>query len=155
MKANNVAVSVVIPMYNAEKYIAETLKSVFKQTYKNFEVVVVNDCSKDKSKEIVEKFQKEHDNLILINNERNLHVAEARNVGIANSNGEWIAFLDADDVWMETKLEKQMKALEENNSKLCYTSQAFMDDSGNDLNKQFIIKETISYKKLLKQNIIF
>jgi len=154
MKENNIEVSVVIPMYNAEKYIAETLKSVFNQTYQNFEVIVVNDCSKDGSLKIVEEFQKNHDNLIIINNEKNMHVAESRNIGVARARGEWVAFLDADDIWLETKLEKQLNALNEANASLCYTSQILIDDNGNESGRAFIVKETTSYKKLLKQNII-
>lgn len=154
MKQEQPLVSVVIPMYNAEKYIEETLNSVFNQTYKNYEVIVVNDYSKDKSLEIVKEIQKKHPNLTIINNEKNLNVAESRNIGIKNAKGSWIAFLDADDKWVETKLEKQLEAVNKNNSSLCYTSIFFIDDDGNKLNKEFKTKTTVTYKKLLKQNII-
>lgn len=149
-----IEVSVVIPMYNAERYIKETLDSVFAQTYKNYEVIVVNDCSKDNSLKIVEEYKKNHKNLKIINNKKNVNVAESRNVGIAAAQGKWIAFLDADDTWLPEKLEKQIKALEENNSRLCYTSQVFIDDNSNETGQKFIVKETTTYKKLLKQNII-
>ena len=149
-----IEVSVVIPMYNAEKYIKETLDSVFTQTYKNYEVIVVNDCSKDNSLKIVEEYQKQHKNLKILNNEKNLNVAESRNKGVREAKGEWIAFLDADDKWTENKLETQLKLVKENNSSLSYASYYFIDDDGNDLNKIFKVKPTVSYKKLLKQNII-
>ena len=149
-----VEISIVIPMYNAEKYIKETLDSVFAQTYKNYEVIVVNDCSKDNGLKIVEEYQKKHKNLKIINNEKNLNVAESRNKGIQAAKGEWIAFLDADDKWVENKLEIQIQKVKENNSSLCFASYYFIDDDGTDLNKTFTVKPTTSYKKLLKQNII-
>ncbi len=154
MQTNKPLVSVVIPMYNAEKYIKETLNSVFNQTFKDFEVVLVNDCSSDNSLKIAEEYQKTHKNLIIITNEKNQHVAESRNIGVNNAKGKWIAFLDSDDVWFEDKLEKQINALEKQNSKLSYTSQIFIDDNSVETGKKFIIPETTNYKKLLKQNII-
>ena len=154
MVKENPLISIVIPMYNAEKYIKETLNSVFNQTFTDYEIIIVNDCSKDNSLEIVKDIQKEHPNLTIINNEKNLNVAESRNIGVKNAKGSWIAFLDADDKWVKNKLEKQIQTVNEKNSSLCYTSYFFIDDDGNNLNKTFITKPTITYKKLLKQNII-
>lgn len=151
---DNGLVSVIIPMYNAEKYIIDCLNSVFNQSYKNYEVIVVDDCSTDNSFQLVKDMQDGRDNLILLKNEKNLNVAETRNVGIKKAKGKWIAFLDADDVWMPEKMEKQMLALKENDSKLSYTSIEFIDDDGNETGKSFKIKPTVNYKSLLKQNII-
>lgn len=147
-------VSVVIPMYNAHKFILTTLNSVFNQTFQDFEVIVVDDCSKDNSVQIVESLQKEHKNLILIKNDVNKNVAETRNVGVKNAKGKFVAFLDADDAWEVNKLELQLDAMQKAKSKLSYTSSTFIDDAGNSLNKVFIVPKTITYKSLLKQNII-
>lgn len=95
--------SVVIPLYNKEKQIAETLKSVLQQTYTNFEIVIVNDGSKDKSAQVVKSFD---DNRIRLIDQENGGVSAARNRGIREAKYEWIAFLDADDLWRTDKLEK-------------------------------------------------
>ena len=102
-------VSVVIPVYNAEKYIAATLQSVLDQTYKNFEILIIDDGSSDHSMEICQQFV---DPRIKIISQANSGVAAARNHGIRLAQGEYIAFLDADDLWLSTKIEKHVKHLE-------------------------------------------
>lgn len=92
--------SIIIPVYNGEKYIESAIKSVLKQPYRNLEIVVVNDCSTDKTKVIVEKMSAEDDRIRLINQSSNKGVSSARNKGIAESCGEYIVFLDCDDVWL-------------------------------------------------------
>ncbi|MCX8131257.1 MAG: glycosyltransferase family 2 protein [Clostridia bacterium] len=116
---SNPLVSVVIPMYNVERYIEETLTSVLNQTYKNIEVVVIDDSSRDKSADIVKKMQSRFSNLKYIYKE-NGGVSSARNVGIRNSTGEYIAFLDSDDLWLETKLEAQISMLNATGLDACY-----------------------------------
>ena len=104
MNANNL-VSVIIPNYNYEKFIAETIESVLSQTYKNVEIIVVDDGSKDKSLEVLEKFGDK----IRVIQQKNAGVSAARNHGVSFSKGEFIAFLDADDVWLPEKLERQIE----------------------------------------------
>lgn len=101
--------SVIIPVYGAEKYIAATVQSVLEQTYKNFELLIVDDGSPDRSIEICQQFT---DPRIRIIRQANRGVAAARNKGIREAKGEYIAFLDADDIWLPTKLEKHVNHLD-------------------------------------------
>lgn len=103
--------SVIIPLYNKESQIKKTLESVLNQTFKDFEIVIVNDGSIDKSIEVVESFD---DNRIRIINQNNSGVSQARNRGIIEANRKWIAFLDADDLWKPNKLEKYSKIINDN-----------------------------------------
>ncbi len=105
-------ISVVIPMYNSEKTIRKAIESVIKQSYKDFEIIVVNDGSTDSSTLILEEIMKENENIkIKLINKNNGGVSSARNEGIRNCNGEFIAFLDSDDEWLPNKLELQMNCL--------------------------------------------
>ncbi len=151
---DNVKVSIIIPMYNAEKYITDCLNSVFNQTYPNYEVIVIDDNSQDQSVSLVQTFQTQHDNLILLRNDTNYGVATTRNLGIQQATGQWIAFLDADDMWLPEKLNQQINALQTHQAQLCYTSQIFYDDDGKPTKKKFLVKESIDYRSLLKQNLI-
>lgn len=99
-------VSIVVPVYNCEKFIRQTINTVKKQTYNNWELLLVNDCSTDRSKEIIIKELKDDDRIKLLELEKNSGAAIARNKGIENARGKYIAFLDADDLWNEEKIEK-------------------------------------------------
>ncbi|MBO3459834.1 glycosyltransferase family 2 protein [Aetokthonos hydrillicola Thurmond2011] len=124
-------VSVIIPVYRVEKYIAATVESVLAQTYKNFELLIVDDGSPDKSIEICQQFA---DNRIKIIRQENGGVCAARNTGIRNAQGEYLAFLDGDDLWSPEKLEKHVEHLE--NSPLVglsFSRSAFVDEAGKPL----------------------
>lgn len=101
-----------MPAYNAEKYIDEAIDSVISQTFANWELIIVNDGSTDDTQKIVEAYVSSDTRIKLINQE-NKRLGAARNEGIKNANGEWVAFLDADDLWINTKLEKQLAAAAE------------------------------------------
>lgn len=105
--ASATSVSVIVPCYNAERWIAATLESVQAQQWPNLEVIVVDDGSSDRSVDIV----RSQFPAVLVLGQRNQGVAAARNHGIARANGEWIAFVDADDIWLPDKLDAQMRAL--------------------------------------------
>ncbi|MDE1234351.1 glycosyltransferase family 2 protein [Vibrio aestuarianus] len=113
-----ISVTTIIPMYNSEDTIAETIDSVFEQTWKGpIEVLIINDGSTDSSESIVKNYiqDKKADNItIRLINKNNGGVSTARNVGIKEARGQWIALLDSDDIWLPKKLEKQMKVLEDN-----------------------------------------
>lgn len=98
-------VSVIIPNYNYEAYIAGTIDSVLAQTYSNIEIIVVDDGSKDNSLSVLEKYG----NRIKVIAQKNQGVSLARNNGVAASQGEYVAFLDADDIWLSSKIEKQLE----------------------------------------------
>jgi glycosyltransferase involved in cell wall biosynthesis len=124
-------VSVVIPVYKVERYIAATIPSVLEQTYTNFELLIVNDGSPDRSVEICQQFT---DNRIKIIHQENSGVCAARNTGIRNAKGEYVAFLDGDDLWLPEKLEKHVEHLE--NSPLVgmsFSRSAFIDEMGKPL----------------------
>lgn len=113
-------VSVIIPLYNAEKYIEETMESILNQTYKNIEIVVVDDGSKDQSASIVKNIERKYPEQIKYILQKNQGVSVARNTGIENASGEYISFLDSDDLWHQTKIEKQMESMHKNNMNACY-----------------------------------
>lgn len=113
-------VSVIIPMYNSEKYIRETILSVLNQTYKNIEIIVIDDGSSDNSAGIVKTMADKFENVIKYYYENNAGVSRARNKGIENANGKYVAFMDSDDLWMPDKLEKQIAKLKDTKMKSCY-----------------------------------
>ena len=137
----NPLISIVIPLYNSEKYIEETIRSVLNQTYKRYEVLIVNDKSSDQGTKLIDKLVGNDTRFTIIHLPVNKGVANARNVGIQKAKGEYIAFLDSDDVWDENKLEKQVKFLMENHSKMCCCAYRQIDEQSN------VIKEKISNKK--------
>jgi len=146
-------ISIITPVYNAERFLEETINSVQKQTYSNWELILVNDCSKDNSKEIIKKYVS--DKIRLIDLKENLGVAEARNAGIKSAKGEYIAFLDADDLWEKDKLDKQIKVIrEKTNIGLVFTATQYIDEEGKKSNYILEVPYEINYRQLLKQNII-
>lgn len=104
-----------MPAYNCEKYIGEAIESVLNQTYSNWELIIVDDFSVDNTKHIINRYTKEDIRVKSIFQQNNQGAASARNKGIENSEGSYIAFLDSDDVWFEKKLEKQVNFMEKNN----------------------------------------
>jgi len=146
--------SVVMPVYNAEKFIEKTLRSVMNQTVKDIEIICVNDCSKDKSTDIIKELQKEDSRIILVENETNLKVSRTRNNGVAHAKADWVALLDSDDAWEPTYLEKVIARRDETGGRLISTSCKFMNNDGEVLDSVFIVPEEITYKSLLKQNKI-
>lgn len=123
--------SVIIPVYNVEQYIAETINSVLQQTYTNFELLIIDDGSPDNSVNICQSFT---DSRIKIIRQQNRGVAAARNTGIRHSQGEYLAFLDADDLWLPNKLEKHLEHLESLPTVgVSFSRSAFIDEAGKPL----------------------
>lgn len=147
-------VSVVIPMYNAELFIKETITSVINQTYKNIEIIVIDDKSKDKSAKIVEEMQKLDSRIRYIEVAENKGVANARNIGIKNSKGRFIAFIDSDDLWKPNKLENQIKFMLDNNYGFTFTAYEYINENGATMNKIIHTKNCVNYKNLLQGNCI-
>ena len=146
-------VSVVMPMYNAARYVEEAIASVQAQDYEQWELLVVNDGSKDDGPEIVEKLAAADGRIKLINKE-NGGIASARNAGIKAAKGQYLAFLDSDDKWKEGKLSKQLALLEKKDGKFCFGATAFMLDDGTPLEKWWPVPEEVDYKKLMHANVI-
>lgn len=149
---NKIMISVIMPAYNCEKYIGEAIASVLKQKV-NFELLIIDDGSKDHTKDVITQYLQD-DRVNYIYNETNMGVAKTRNRGIELAKGKYIAFLDADDYWMEDKLEKQLKLMEEKQAVLSSTARELVDEHSNSLGRVLEIEKEISYKDLLKGNVI-
>ncbi|AFZ22780.1 glycosyl transferase [Cylindrospermum stagnale PCC 7417] len=146
-------VSVIIPAYNAMTYLPETLESVLRQTFTNFEVLIIDDGSSDN---IVEWASQLTDSRVKFISQNNQGSSAARNAGIINSSGDYIAFLDADDLWQPTKLEKQVHILEENpEAGLVYTWTALINHQGIPTGRIFANDaESYVWENLIKHNIV-
>ena len=147
-------VSVITPMYNCEKFISETIESVLNQTYTNWEMIIIDDCSTDKSKQIVKQYIERDKRIRLIALNENSGAAVARNKGIEVSSGRFIAFLDGDDLWEPNKLEKQIQFMTEKNIGFSFTSYEVISETGIDLNKTVRVPNMIDYEGLLGNTII-
>lgn len=131
MKINmhtNPLVSIVMAAYNAENFIVSTVNSIFSQTYTNWELIIVDDLSKDRTREIIQKID---DNRIrLIISEKNGGPGVARNKGIEAAKGQFLAFLDTDDIWSPDKIQKQVEFMLKNNYPISHTSYSFINEAG-------------------------
>ena len=123
-------VSIITPSYNTGKYIGETIESVLSQTYKNWELLIVDDCSTDNTDVIVKKYLSDS-RIKYIKNATNSGAAISRNLGIQIAKGRWIAFLDSDDLWLPNKLEKQVEYMKKNNIAFSYTQYEEIDEDSN------------------------
>lgn len=148
-------ISIVVPVYNAEKFLIDTLKTIEKQTYTNWELIFVDDCSTDNSVEIIKGAIKEKLKIKLFQLETNSGAAVARNTGINEAKGRYIAFIDADDIWNEEKLEKQYKFMKEKECSFSFTSYEFANEKGIGNGKVVRVPEKINYKQALKNTTIW
>ena len=124
-------VSIIMPSYNTAKFIEETIDSVLSQTYTNWELIIVDDCSTDNTDEVVARYTDPR--IIYIKNEKNSGAAVSRNRALREAKGRWIAFLDSDDLWMPEKLEKQIRFMEENRYFYSYTAYEEIDEASKPL----------------------
>jgi len=124
-------VSVIIPVYNGERYLAETIESVVAQTYRNWELIAVNDGSPDNSRVILEEYARKHPDRIRVITVKNGGVSRARNTGVSNARGTYIAFIDQDDLWDARKLERQLDQFRANRDLgLSFTNESIIDEHG-------------------------
>ena len=150
--AKSPLVSIVVPVYNAEKFLEDTIKTVQAQTYENWELILVNDCSTDNSKEIAKPFLS--NKIKWIDIAKNGGAALARNKGIEEAKGRSICFLDADDLWKKEKLEKQVEFMKEKDCEFSFTGYEFTDKNGKPNGTKVIVPKTITYKQALKNTTI-
>lgn len=148
-------VSIVVPVYNAERFLPETIGLVQKQTYRDWELILVDDCSSDNGAAIVRQYAKDDTRIRLIQQEVNAGAARSRNLGISQANGRYLCFLDADDIWTSQKLEKELAYMKEKNAAFVFTGYEFADAKGEGLGKIVHVPETISYEQALKNTTIF
>lgn len=123
----NDMVSVIMPSYNTAEYIAESIQSVLNQTYTNWELIIVDDCSTDNTDETVEPYLSDS-RIYYLKNDKNSGAAVSRNRALREAKGKWIAFLDSDDLWLPEKLEKQIAFMENNGYHFSYTSYIEIDE---------------------------
>ncbi|MDY0278528.1 MAG: glycosyltransferase family 2 protein [Acholeplasma sp.] len=150
--SNDVKISIIMPLYNAEKYVSRSIQSVLDQTHINFELIIINDCSTDNSLEIVKSYTDER--IILLNNVSNLGVAKSRNIGLKKATGDFISFLDSDDEWKKSKLAKQLEIMQENEYLFTYTNYDVIDSDNNIVDSNIKIPKCLTFKKLLQGNSI-
>ena len=123
-------VSIIMPSFNCGKFVEETIRSVQEQTYQDWELIFIDDCSSDDTIKIVSLMREEDSRIRLFQNKCNLGAAISRNNALREAKGRWIAFLDSDDLWEPTKLEKQVMFMKENEYKFSYTCYSEMDAEG-------------------------
>lgn len=150
----NRLVSIITPSYNSSKFIEECINSVISQTYLEWEMIIVDDCSIDNSRDLITKFAKENDRIKPIFLEENVGAAEARNIAIKKSQGKYIAFLDSDDLWKNNKLEKQLSFMNERNIAFSFTSYQSISENGMDKYSVIKVPYQIDYHSYLKNTII-
>lgn len=150
-------ISIVIPVYRAEQYIEETMDCVRAQTYPHWELLLVEDCGPDRSREVIEEYIKRtgDDRIRLLTHPTNLGAARARNLGVNEAKGRYLAYLDADDLWTPDKLEKELAFLKEKQAAFVFTGYEFADENGKGTGKIVRVPETITYKEALKNTTIF
>lgn len=143
-------ISIVTPTHNCEKYISKTIESILNQTYKDFELIIIDDFSSDGTLQIINSYKDPR--IKIIKNKKNMGAAYCRNKGIELSNGDYIAFLDGDDIWDPLKLEKQLKFMINNNYGFSCTNYYVMND--NIVTKKVISPRRITHKKFLRTDYI-
>ena len=147
-------VSIITPVFNSEAFISDCINSVINQTYNKWELLLIDDASQDNTLKIVKPFLERYSNIKLIQNNKNQGAAITRNKGIEAAQGDYIAFLDGDDLWKPAKLEKQIKFMQQHDCDVSFSSYEQIDEKGNPLNKLVIALPKLTYKKYLKSNYI-
>lgn len=147
-------VSIITATYNSERYIEQTIISVLKQTYTKWELIIVDDASTDNTLSVINTLSLKYDNIRVFQNKTNQGAALTRNRGTEKAKGNFIAFLDGDDLWKPTKLEKQLSFMIRHNIDVCFSSYDLMDEEGHFLNKTVKALHKLSYQKFLKCNYI-
>ncbi len=142
-------ISIIVPVHNSANYIGETIESIEKQTYQKYEAIFVDDCSTDKSVEVIQSYQKNNNRLKIIKLKRHRGVAIARNIGIKKANGRYLTFLDSDDLLVEKKLELQRDFLQKNNYEFVYGSFRYINDIGNKISSPVKVRSKVDYRQSL------
>lgn len=147
-------VSIITPSFNSDKFIAKTIESVQNQTYKNWEMIIVDDCSTDETVSIIEQFVTNDSRIRFFKLKKNSGAGIARELGLSEANGDYISFLDSDDLWKPFKLEKQLQFLKENKIHFTFSFYDCIDEQGNLLNKRVQAPKILSYRQLFFCNYV-
>ena len=147
-------VSIITPSFNAEKFIAQTIESVQKQTHTNWEMIIVDDCSVDNTFSIIKEIALKDKRIQYLRLEKNSGTGIARNIALSKSKGKYIAFVDSDDLWKPTKLEKQIDYLTTNQLPFTFSFYDCIDEEGNSINKRVEAPRNLSYLQLFFCNYV-
>lgn len=150
----NRLVSIITPCFNSEKFISRTIESIINQTYSNFELIIIDDCSNDNTVEIIKSFESKDSRIKLVQLEINSGAAIARNRGLEIAKGRFIAFCDCDDIWFENKLEYQINFMLEKFIPISFTSYQLINENGESFNKAINAIDRITHLEYLKNTII-
>lgn len=147
-------VSIIVPTYNTEKFIRQTIESVQNQTYQNWEMILADDASTDQTVSIIEEFAQKDNRIKLFKLPENRGNGFARNAALEKATGKYIAYLDADDLWFPTKLEKQIQFLKANDLHFTFSFYDSIDEEGNDLHRRVESPNPLTYKQLFFCNYV-
>ena len=151
----NDLVSIITPNYNCARFIGQTIESVLSQTYRNWEMLIIDDCSTDNSVEIIEKQIKQDKRIKMFKTESNSgSPMKPRNIGIQNAQGRFIAFLDSDDLWLPDKLDSQLPLFDDVNAAVVFSNYEKIKENGERKNRIVNAPKKLTYKQLLKGNYI-
>ena len=145
----NYKVSVIMPSFNSSKHILEAVYSVLNQSYSNLELLIIDAGSTDGTVELIKQFSAEDGRVVYIGNVDDEGPAQARQVGIQNSDGDYIAFLDADDYWLPDKVEKQLNFMQGNGIMFSYTCYRSIDENGTNLSCPILMRDSYNLKQAL------
>ncbi|WP_192022383.1 glycosyltransferase family 2 protein [Shewanella sp. WPAGA9] len=146
--------SIITPMYNCKEFISQTIQSVIKQSYVNWELILIDDCSTDGTFEEVSNAYKDHPQITIIKNQVNSGAGYTRNHGLQLAKGRFIAFLDSDDIWCPDKLEKQLTFMKINNAPISHTSFSFINESGAKRSGLVEVSEKVNLETLMRKTEI-
>ena len=154
----NELVSIITPMYKGADFVADAIRSVQKQNYNNWEMIIVDDCSPDDKAgiKVVRQFANADPRIKLIESTVNRGSSGARNIALQNAHGRFIAFLDSDDIWHPSFLQKQLKLMEEKNAEFVFSSYRRIDEqTKEEILRPFIVPRTLTYRQDLVANPVF
>ncbi|WP_299017518.1 glycosyltransferase family 2 protein [uncultured Polaribacter sp.] len=152
--ANQPLVSIITPSYNSSDYLSETIKTVLSQSYKNWEMIIVDDCSTDATEKIVNSYLEKDSRIKFFKNKINSGPALSRNKAIEYAKGRFISFLDSDDLWIPNKLEKQVEFMLSNNYPFTYSFYSQIDEKGVFIKNIDNLPKFVTYKSSMKSNKI-
>ena len=147
-------VSIITPTYNSEKFIADAIQSVQKQSYANWEMIIVDDCSSDKTVEVIQNMMEDDQRIHLIQLHKNSGASKARNEAIKSIQGDYMTFLDADDIWFPDFIQNSINAIKETGIHFVFSSYRRSNENLEFVYSDFIVPEKVTYTDILKTNSI-
>lgn len=152
---NRNLISIIVPVYNACRYLEDTVRSVQEQSYEAWELLLVDDCSTDESPALIERLAAADKRIRSIRQEVNAGAAQARNRGLLEAKGSYIAFLDADDIWNPQKLEREADFMKKKDAAFVFCGYEFADEDANGTGKVVHVPKSLTYRQALKNTTIF